>query len=222
MVKLWFRLVKTLNWDSSALVTRKAGLGDMQGVLVLLNSSNSIVWSSNSSRTVGNPVSQLLDTRNLIVKYRNETNPYNYLWQSFNYPCDTLLPEMKLGWNLASGLERYVSSWKSTKDPAQGEFSLWIIHCGLPQLFTMKGEKIQVRGRSWTGIHLTGYEFRGKRELNPIAGAEFGLNKDEVYYKYTLQKRSVFARYILNPLGVGELFTWVHQTQSWAFSCRSV
>ena len=45
------------------------------------------------------------------------------MWQSFDYPCDNFLPGMKLGRNLVTGFERYISSWKSIDDPAQGEYS---------------------------------------------------------------------------------------------------
>ena len=41
------------------------------GVVILLNSTNSTVWSSNTSRTAENPVLQLLDNGNLVVKDSN-------------------------------------------------------------------------------------------------------------------------------------------------------
>ena len=41
------------------------------GVVILLNSTNSIVWSSNTSRTAENPVLQLLDNGNHVVKDSN-------------------------------------------------------------------------------------------------------------------------------------------------------
>ncbi|XP_050148463.1 G-type lectin S-receptor-like serine/threonine-protein kinase At4g27290 isoform X2 [Malus sylvestris] len=190
-----------------------------QGVLVLLNSSNSIVWSSNSSRIAGNPVSQLLDSGNLVVQDGKETNPDNFLWQSFDYPCDTYLPEMKLGWDLVTGLERYISSWKSTEDPAPGEFSVRIDYRGLPQLLLMKGAKIQARAGSWNGLYLTGLGYGyGVRQPNPISRSEFVMNKDEVYFEYRLRNMSVFSRYVLNPFGIVQRFTWVHQTQSWELS----
>ncbi|XP_050144790.1 G-type lectin S-receptor-like serine/threonine-protein kinase At4g27290 isoform X1 [Malus sylvestris] len=220
---IWYTVsADTVVWVAN----RETPLGDSsgflklseQGVLVLLNSSDNIVWSSNSSRTVGNPVSQLLDTGNLIVKDGNETNSDNFSWQSFDYPCDTFLPEMKLGWDLASGLERYVSSWKSTENPAPGDFSLRISRWGLPQLVTMKGAKIQARGGSWNGVHFTGYGSSGIRNSNPLPGVEFRLNKNEVYYEYRLLNRSEFSRYVLNPLGITQRFTWVYQTQSWELS----
>jgi hypothetical protein len=44
---------------------------------------------------------------------------------------------MKLGWNLVTGQEWYLSSWKSTDDPAQGAFSLQIDLRGYPQFVAM-------------------------------------------------------------------------------------
>ncbi|XP_048425816.1 G-type lectin S-receptor-like serine/threonine-protein kinase At4g27290 isoform X1 [Pyrus x bretschneideri] len=188
-----------------------------QGVLVLLNSSNSIVWSSNSSRIAGNPVLQLLDSGNLVVQDGNKTNPDNFLWQSFDYPCDTFLPEMKIGWDLVTGLDRYLSSWKSTEDPAPGDFLLRMDYRGLPQVLLMKGAKIKGRAGSWNGLYLTGQGY-GVREPNPVSGYEFVLNKDDVYYEYRLRNMSLFSRFVLNPSGGTERFTWVYQTQSWEFA----
>ncbi|XP_050144788.1 G-type lectin S-receptor-like serine/threonine-protein kinase At4g27290 isoform X2 [Malus sylvestris] len=213
------------NFSTDAIVwvaNRETPLGDYsgllkltkQGVLVLLNSSNSIVWSSNSSRIAGNPVSQLLDSGNLVVQDANETNPDDFLWQSFDYPCDTHLPKMKIGWDLVTGLDRSLSSWKSTEDPAPGEFLIRMDYRGLPQLLLMKGAKILARPGSWNGLYLTGLGYRF-REPNPISAFEFVLNKDEVYFQYSLRSTSVFSRTVLSPSGVVEQFTWVHQKQSW-------
>jgi hypothetical protein len=59
---------------------------------VLLNRNNGTVWSSNTSRTLENPVAQLLDTGNHVVKDRNDDDPEKLMWQSFDFPCDTFLP----------------------------------------------------------------------------------------------------------------------------------
>ncbi|KAL6283263.1 hypothetical protein ACE6H2_014192 [Prunus campanulata] len=192
-----------------------------QGVLVLLNSSNSMVWSSNSSRTARNTVSQLLDSGNLVVKDGNETNPDNFLWQSFDYPCDTFLPEMKLGWDLVTGLERHVSSWKSTDDPAEGEFSIRMDRRGLPQVVTMKGAKIMAREGSWNGLSFTGNAYPQQVAAHPIFGLGCVFNKDEVYCEYRLLNTSMFSRYMMNPSGTVHRFTWVYQTHSWELSSTS-
>lgn len=65
------------------------------------------------------PEAQLLDSGNLVLKDQNNgTSRESYQWQSFDHPSDTLLPGMKLGWDLNSGQERYLTSWRTTKDPS--------------------------------------------------------------------------------------------------------
>ncbi|KAM0063752.1 putative protein kinase RLK-Pelle-DLSV family [Helianthus debilis subsp. tardiflorus] len=90
----------------------------LQGVLVLRDATTGkILWSSaNSSRaSVMNPIGQLLDTGNFIIY--EEGNQENPIWQSFDFLTDTLLPVMKYGWNLVTGVEWRLTSWKSVNDP---------------------------------------------------------------------------------------------------------
>ncbi|CAL5402901.1 unnamed protein product [Camellia sinensis] len=89
-----------------------------QGILVLLNSTEGVVWSSNSSRFTNSPLAQLLESGNLVVNDGNGNNMESFLWQSFDYPSDTLLAGMKFGMNMMTGLDWYLSSWKSSDDPA--------------------------------------------------------------------------------------------------------
>jgi hypothetical protein len=216
-VGIWYTVSSdTVVWVAN----REAPLSDHSGVLkvtddgilVLLNSTSGVVWSSNTSRTVENPVAQLLDTGNLVVKDRNDDDPEKFLWQSFDYPCDTLLPEMKLRWNLVTGLNRVLSSWKSTDDPARGEFSVLIDPRGLPQIVNMEGDSIKTRGGSWNGLRCTGYP---KLRPNPVYEYEFMLNENDVFYKYKLRNASVFSRLTVNTLGVVQRFNWVDRKQSW-------
>nr|POE45661.1 g-type lectin s-receptor-like serine/threonine-protein kinase [Quercus suber] len=53
---------------------------------------------------------------------------------------------MKLGWDLVSGLGRYLTSWKSAEDPAPSEISARLDRRELPQLVVMKGNKIKELG----------------------------------------------------------------------------
>jgi hypothetical protein len=101
-VGIWY----TISSETVVLVAnRDAPLSDHSGVLkvtddgvlVLLNSTNGTVWSSNTSKTAENSVAQLLDTGNLVVKDGNVNEPENFVCQSFDYPCDTFLPKMKIG-----------------------------------------------------------------------------------------------------------------------------
>nr|KYP42769.1 Putative serine/threonine-protein kinase receptor [Cajanus cajan] len=43
------------------------------------------------------------------------------------------MPGMKYGWNLETCLERYLSSWKSEEDPAEGEYAAKVDLRGYPQ-----------------------------------------------------------------------------------------
>ena len=72
------------------------------------------------------------------------------MWQSFDYPCDTFLPEMKISWDL--GLDRYITSWKGMDNPAQGEFSGGTDRRGLAQIVVAmkrKHNKDQRRVLEW-------------------------------------------------------------------------
>ncbi|XP_035547135.1 G-type lectin S-receptor-like serine/threonine-protein kinase At4g27290 [Juglans regia] len=183
-----------------------------EGVLALLNRTNNIVWSSNSSRRSENPVAQLLDNGNLVVKDGNVDDPNKFLWRSFDYPCDTFLPEMKIGRNFVTGIDRILSSWKSAEDPPQGQFSLRIDPHRFPQLVVLNGTRIKARAGPWNGLQFTGYPFT---RHNSGVQAKFVLNENEVYYEITLGNSSALTRLVVNPSGSGQRFIWADQTRSW-------
>ncbi|RVW37250.1 G-type lectin S-receptor-like serine/threonine-protein kinase [Vitis vinifera] len=120
-------------------------------ILVLVNGTNGILWNSTSSRSAQDPNAQLLESGNLVMRNGNDRDPENFLWQSFDYPCDTLLPGMKLGRNRVAGLDRYLSSWKSADDPSKGNFTYWIDPSGFPQLLLRNGLTVAFRPRPWNG-----------------------------------------------------------------------
>ncbi|GKV15813.1 hypothetical protein SLEP1_g26562 [Rubroshorea leprosula] len=93
---------------------------DSEGILALLNSTKGVIWSSNTSRSAETPVARLLESGNLVVQEEKIYNEEDYLWQSFDYPSDSLLPGMKVGKNLKTGFDWFLSSWRSTDDPAPG------------------------------------------------------------------------------------------------------
>jgi hypothetical protein len=97
---IWYvKSPKPVVWVANRKVPLSNKLGALnissQGVLIIYRSTNDIVWSSNPSITAEDPVAELLESGNLVVREGNDNNPDNFLWQSFDYPCDTLLPGMK-------------------------------------------------------------------------------------------------------------------------------
>ncbi|RVW37252.1 G-type lectin S-receptor-like serine/threonine-protein kinase [Vitis vinifera] len=131
-----------------------------QGILVLVNGTNGILWNSNSSRSAQDPNAQLLESGNLVMRSGNDSDSENFLWQSFDYPCDTLLPGMKFGRNRVTSLDRYLSSWKSADDPSKGNFTYGIDLSGFPQLLLRNGLAVEFRAGPWNGLTLDGYSRR--------------------------------------------------------------
>ncbi|TQD76924.1 hypothetical protein C1H46_037542 [Malus baccata] len=64
-----------------------------------------MTWSSNETQAT-NLIFKLLDPENPVIR---EANSYHdeFLWQSFDYSTNTLLLDMKLGWILNTGLDRF-------------------------------------------------------------------------------------------------------------------
>ncbi|TKY66611.1 G-type lectin S-receptor serine/threonine-protein kinase [Spatholobus suberectus] len=203
---IWYRNVSPLTvvWVANREKALQNNSGvlklDERGVLVILNGMNSTIWRSNniSNKVVKNPIAQLLDSGNLVVKNEQDINEDNFLWQSFDYPCDTFLPGMKLGWNLVTGLDRTLSSWKNEDDPAKGEYSLKLDLRGYPQFFGYKGGVVISRGGSWNGLALVGYPIH---QLTQEYIYDFVFNEKEVYYEYKFLDRSIIYIFTLTPTG---------------------
>ncbi|KAK2976833.1 hypothetical protein RJ640_014617 [Escallonia rubra] len=162
------------------------------GNLVLLNNTipSRVIWSSNSSRTVLNSVAQLLDTGNLVLKDSSNMNPDSYIWQSFDFPTDTLLPGMKLGWNLTSGLNRYLTSWKTTSDPSRGDYTFGIEISRLPQGVLRRGSVKTFRSGIWNGLRFSG----SFSSTSTLIKSIFVANKDEIYYMFDLGDNSIITK----------------------------
>uniref|UniRef100_I1KE73 Receptor-like serine/threonine-protein kinase n=1 Tax=Glycine max TaxID=3847 RepID=I1KE73_SOYBN len=155
---IWFRNVTPLIvvWVANRNTPLENNSGvlklNQKGILVLLNDKSSTIWSSKiSSKAGNNPIAHPLDSGNFVVKIGQQPNKGTVLWQSFDYPGDTHIPGMKIGWNIETGLERSISSWKSDEDPAKGEYVVKVDLRGYPQVFVFKGSLIKFRVGPWNG-----------------------------------------------------------------------
>ncbi|VVA35441.1 Hypothetical predicted protein [Prunus dulcis] len=70
------------------------------GSVVLLSQDQTVVWSINLSRQPRNPILQLLDSGNLVLREAKDGNSENYLWQSFDSHSDKLFQGMKIEWKV--------------------------------------------------------------------------------------------------------------------------
>ncbi|XP_021749907.1 G-type lectin S-receptor-like serine/threonine-protein kinase At4g27290 [Chenopodium quinoa] len=210
-IGIWFKNVpdQTVVWVAN----RESPLLNSSGVfrftnnslLVLMNNTGSVIWSTNSSRSVLNPIAQLLDSGNFVVRDQTDNNPDNFLWQSFDYPCDSQLPGMKIGRDLVTGLDRYLTSWKSSDDPSPGSYTYRFDPQGYPQPFLYIDSAKQFRDGPWNG-----YWFSGNNLLdsNPSELYQFVFNDKEFYYVYKLINFSAVTNRLLNPYGTLQRVVW--------------
>ncbi|KAI3753835.1 hypothetical protein L2E82_25899 [Cichorium intybus] len=166
-VGIWYKKisVKTVVWLANGdLPVTAASSGTLKivspGNLVLMNDDNDMLWSSNTTSS-GNATVQLEDTGNLVVR---EGISEKILWQSFDYPTDTLLPGMKVGRNFLTGKEWHLSSWKSSRDPAPGEFTWSVDTRGYAQYLLKEGTSVKYRSGPWNGLTFSGGSIRSKSD----------------------------------------------------------
>ncbi|XP_007025873.2 PREDICTED: G-type lectin S-receptor-like serine/threonine-protein kinase At4g27290 isoform X1 [Theobroma cacao] len=179
-----------------------------QGALSLSNGTV-FIWFVNVTRALSNPVLQLLDNGNLVLT----GDGGDYLWQSFDYLTDTLLPGMKLGWNLKTGLKRDMTSWLSSDDPATGEFTFSLDPPEAPELVLRKGDQKEYRWGPWDGVR-----FSGSNELrpNPVYTPEFNSSREEIYYTFKVDDSSILSRFIVTSQGLLQYLTWTNHSNEWA------
>ncbi|KAK2457004.1 G-type lectin S-receptor serine/threonine-protein kinase [Trifolium repens] len=178
--------------------------------VVVLNGENTTVWSSNMSNkvVVNNSITaQFLETGNLVLKNRKG----NIVWQSFDYPTDTLMPGMKIGWNFVTGLNKMQTSWKSADDPAKGEYASAVDPRGYPQVAILKGSVIKLRIGSWNGRAFTGYPTPPLKEKEKF---EFVITDKEVYHSFEVVDSSIICIYKLSILGNLQALCWTSQSSS--------
>ncbi|XP_060191131.1 G-type lectin S-receptor-like serine/threonine-protein kinase At4g27290 isoform X1 [Lycium barbarum] len=207
-VGMWYKniSVQTVVWvaNREAPLTNRSGILKVikPGLLVLVNGTNNVLWSTNTSRSVQNPVAQLLDSGNFVVKEAGDNNPGNILWQSFDHPTDTLLAGMKLGRNFVNGREVYLSSWKNEEDPAPGDYTYHCDPSGYPQTIVKKGSDVVYSSGPWNGRYFSGTQ--NSREGSFYTYGVYS-STPEVYFVYKLTSL-VLVRLTLSHNGVLQIW----------------
>ncbi|KAL3503304.1 hypothetical protein ACH5RR_037753 [Cinchona calisaya] len=215
---IWYkRSPETIVWVAN----REIPLTDSNGVLtvkndgnlVLFNGTKGIIWSSNSSGEVqGNlVVAELLDSGNFVLRRKDDFNTQSYIWQSFDFLTDTLLPGMKEGSNLRTGQNWYLTSWKNQSDPSFGEFTYKLVNVGLPQFVLRKGLEKKFRSGPWNGQRFSGFAVMN----STIFTSTFVYDVQDVYYTYALRNSSELSRLTLNESGIIQRFVQNEGSSDW-------
>ncbi|KAI7753023.1 hypothetical protein M8C21_016778, partial [Ambrosia artemisiifolia] len=185
-----------------------------------------VVWVANTDTPLTNTSGELKVSQNGLQLFDgNKTDNGNLvlrdqgslIWQSFDYPGDTLLPGMRIGVDLVTGKDRHLTSWKSKDDPSAGQHVLRVAPNGYPQLFqTRLGSRS--RFGPWNGV-----TFNGMPDFGKNISIQFVFNETGRYYEYQLVNNLVLFRMHLEPHGKLENLNWINQTQSWSvFSSATI
>ncbi|XP_002270258.2 G-type lectin S-receptor-like serine/threonine-protein kinase At1g11410 [Vitis vinifera] len=213
-VGLWYYSISTtVVW----VLNRDDPINDTSGVLsintrgnLVLYRRDSLIWSTNVSvSSVNNTIAQLLDTGNLVLI---QNDGKRVVWQGFDYPTDTMLPYMKLGLDRRTGLNRFLTSWKSQGDPGTGEYSHKMGVSGSPQMFFRKGFQPLWRTDPWNGL---GWASVPEVDSGSIFNTTFLNNTDEVSVVYNVMQPSVLSRLTADSDGFLQFYTAQKSDSKW-------
>uniref|UniRef100_A0A1D1Z1M7 Receptor-like serine/threonine-protein kinase SD1-8 n=1 Tax=Anthurium amnicola TaxID=1678845 RepID=A0A1D1Z1M7_9ARAE len=185
---------------------------DTTGNLVLTDRTNQPIWSSLLPEA-GSTVAQLLDSGNLVVRDVSSGNTDVFLWQSFDYPSDTMLAGMKLGPDYRAGWDRALTSWRNASDPSPGEFTFRLDPRGLGQLFLWGHQPQPVyRSGPWNGLRFSGTPEMASYDMFNFTVVE---DQEESYYQFGITKPGTLARLVANQSGLVQRLVWIEGTATW-------
>lgn len=168
------------------------------GNLRILDGEQSTVWSTNVRGQFNGTIAQLTDMGDFCI---NDTISGSILWESFDYPGNSLLPGMKLGTKGNTQGKNLLSSWKSNNDPAPGSFVVGLSAEQPPQVFIWHKSKPNWRSGPWNGG-----KFIGIPEQNPgysnLISVMPGNSQEGAYVTINLLKLTDIRWLFLQPDGV--------------------
>ncbi|CAH9081441.1 unnamed protein product [Cuscuta epithymum] len=122
---------------------------------------------------------------------------------------------MKLGWDSKTGLNRYISSWRSPIDPSEGDISFKLDINGYPEAFLRNKGSIFYRSGGWNGNRFSGVP-EMETEGAEVISFSFKRTQDEVYYSFEMKNETLYSRLIVNQTtGYLERYTWVPESLIW-------
>ncbi|KAL1809412.1 hypothetical protein ACET3Z_026402 [Daucus carota] len=182
-----------------------SGDGNLEIIDTSLKSPENVVWRSDNVLNGTNV--KLLEQGNLVIlSWKGEI-----VWNSFDYPADTWLP----GMNLTAG--KWLTSWKSSNDPAPGNYSLRLSQDYGEIVLTYNGDYVYWDTGKWSMNTFSGvpemsipyiYRFHFVSPWTP--NASFG------YTETALEGgKPPLTRFSLDYTGQLKQFTWSPQTANW-------
>ncbi|CAA2965657.1 G-type lectin S-receptor-like serine threonine-kinase CES101 [Olea europaea subsp. europaea] len=171
---------------------------DTDGKLKINSRGGDITSVFNSAPVASiNATATLLDNGNFVLRELNPDGSVNQtLWQSFDYPTDTILPGMRMGINFKTGHQWSLTGWISKELPSAGSFTIGGDPNGTNQLIIWYKGNVY-----WT----TGIWSNGRfANLAKLLDGDFTFisNENEKYLTYSVNENVSFLYYRIDPSGI--------------------
>nr|DAD44703.1 TPA_asm: hypothetical protein HUJ06_002933 [Nelumbo nucifera] len=182
-------------------------LDDRGNLNLTIGGGRFIVLNSNQTTTAANTsnlTATLLDSGNFVLTGDVSFNANGsagvkrvVLWQSFDYPTDTLLAGMKLGFNFKTGRNWSLTSWINDQIPAPGAFTLGLNPSATTQLLIWRRGEVYWNSGDWN--------FSGRRFdivlwfTTAVSNLRYVSNEDEKYFIFSpYQEKESDSRHVVN------------------------
>ncbi|KAJ7981372.1 S-receptor-like serine/threonine-protein kinase [Quillaja saponaria] len=217
-IGMWYKKISepTVVWvanrENPVLDKKSAELRILDGNLVLFNESRLPIWSTNLRPSNSSSViAVLLNNGNLVL--RDSSNASELLWQSFDYPAHTWLPENKISRNKKTNASRILTSWKNSQDPAPGLFSMELDPKGSTAYIILWNRSEQY----WTSGAWNGQIFSLVPEMraNFLFNFSFFSNEEEEYFTFSLYNNSILSRFVMDVSGQIQVSSWLEGPRLW-------
>ncbi|KAL5737866.1 hypothetical protein ACOSP7_030627 [Xanthoceras sorbifolium] len=188
-------------------------------------SDQTIVWVANRDQPLksNSAVLTINNEGNLvivdgIITYRVAENSLrqntNIMWQSFDYPSNTLLPGMKVGYSRKTGKVWSITSWKDADDPDLGAVELKMDPNKPNELFLMRGSQMVWRSGIWLS-HEGTFSLMAEMRVFYYLKYRFHEDENETYFTFSLVNSSSIVRYLLDISGQFKQMNWLEAHQGW-------
>lgn len=161
--------------------------------LALSDTNGQLLWTTNisaagnSSSEATGGIATLENNGNFILQSSHGI----ILWQSFDYPTDTLLPGMNLRLTHKTHALQRLVSWRSPQDPSPGNFLYGADPDEFRQRFIWNGSTPYMRGSIWNN--------------NLVVGQYVESIKSTIYYALHTIDDEIYASFGLPVPGVSLL-----------------
>jgi len=194
-----YAIVWDANKEQSVVASDPVLSLNLSGVLKIEYASvkKSIILYS-PPQPINNTVATLLDTGNFVLHHLHPNGTTTLLWQSFDYPTDTLIPTMKLGVNHKTGHRWLLFSQLIYGRATRGGFSLeW----------EPRGQELMIRRRGkvcWKSGKLRNNRFENiPEDAQGVLNYSIVSNEDEDTFSFTSTNESHTSQWFLS--GTGQL-----------------